>query len=132
MEQEHPEPTADRPEPAARPTTGRRKFLALLGRAGLVVVGGVATATAATETAGAHPRPPCGPGLYQSACCCLARAPGSCPGSGAGFNCNRGRKRIWSCCSGNRQYICGECTGGSNCKQGPFYCSEVYRTGRNC
>jgi hypothetical protein len=135
--EEHSEPVNGNPEPTRSPARGRRSFLKLVGRVGLAVVGGVAGATATAEPAEAHPRPPCRQGLYQFACCCLAKPPGSCPGSGSTHTCNCGYKRIWSCCASGRQWYCSECTRYpdpryATCKTGPFCCSEAYRTGRIC
>jgi hypothetical protein len=113
--------------------TGRRGFLGLLGRVGLGVVGGLAGVSAASEAAHANPRPPCGGGLHQAACCCLVYPPGGCPGIPPNSSCpSHSYKRTWGCCSGGRFYQCIECTSGSNCKSGTFRCSEVWNTRRNC
>ena len=104
-----------------------------------LVVGGIAGATATAESAAAHPRPPCRAGLYAAGCCCLAKPPGSCPGSGTSHTCPPGppgppdyHKETWGCCAGGRFYICSECTTGGDCKTGKFACSEAIRTNRNC
>jgi len=87
--------------------TSRRSFIRWTGRVGITSVGVLAGLTATQQPAFA---------CYSAACCCLIRPPGSCAGSGAGFSCPSGyAKRIWGCCSGGREWGCGECTTASHC-----------------
>jgi hypothetical protein len=131
--QRQPEPTSvqdagrdSRPTPNARRGTSRRGFLGWMGRVGITVVGGIAGATALADPAMA---------CIQAGCCCLAKSPGGCSGSGPTFRCPSGwYKRVWYCCGGGRLQGCGECQRGSgNCRQGGTYlCSEHWTTQNVC
>lgn len=111
-------------EQAQRPGTSRRGFLGWAGRMGMVAVGAIAGATVFQEAAQA----------YTFYCCGLAKPPGGCPGSGSSFTCpSPYRKRLWECCrSDGRVVFCGECTTGSTCHTGTFYCSEGWVSGALC
>lgn len=89
------------------PGASRRGFIRWAGRVGFTSVGVLAGLTATRQEARA---------CYSAACCCLIRPSGGCPGSGSGFSCPSGYyKRIWGCCSGGRDWGCGECTKASSC-----------------
>lgn len=102
----------------------RRGFLGWVGRLGVVAVGAIAGAGVLERPADA----------YTYHCCTLARPPGGCPGSGSGFTCPSGYyRRVWGCCRSDGRYVfCGECTTGSTCHTGSFYCSEGWVSGNVC
>lgn len=117
-------------DPHPRPQDGRgssrRGFLKWMGRVGITVVGGIAGTAALADPAMA---------CIQAGCCCLAKQPGGCPGSGPTFTCPQGyRKRVWYCCGGGRLQGCGECqTGTGDCFHGGTYkCSEHWTTQNIC
>lgn len=105
-------------EVAEKPT--RRGFLGTLTKAALGIVAGVAGLWSSTESAWAHG--------YHYVCCHLAK-----PHSGGycAYNCwklySEGyRERSWTCTYGSTLYYCFECTKGSTCWYGPFYCSDYF------
>ncbi|QKW34522.1 hypothetical protein HUT06_11200 [Actinomadura sp. NAK00032] len=100
---------------AAEPRSDRRGFLGWAGRVGMGAVGVAAGVTALQQP---------GEAAVKWRCCNLYFGNPNCPISSTGNPyCRKGTMRVWYCCSGSRKYACGECTGGSSCGSGPFYCS---------
>ncbi|GAA4087931.1 hypothetical protein [Actinomadura miaoliensis] len=100
----------------------RRGFLGWMGRVGVGAVGAVAGVTALQRPAAAA----------TWRCCSLAFGQPNCPINSQGqAYCNRGTMKVWNCCSGSRLYACGECTSGSNCYSGTFYCSAGWTVRAN-
>jgi len=96
-------------------TPSRRGFLGTLTKAALGIVAGAAYLTRGTAYA------------YQYGCCNLAK-----PSSNGycAYNCWRLEgyyERSWTCLEGaSTVYTCFECTTGSTCWQGSFYCSDYW------
>lgn len=107
-------------EVAEQPT--RRGFFGTLTKAALGIVAGVTHLWSSVDPAWAH--------YYHYACCHLAK-----PESGGycAYNCwklyDQGyRERSWTCLSGSTVYTCFECTQGPTCWEGPWYCSDYWRS----
>jgi hypothetical protein len=100
------------------PTIPRRKWWSTLG---LATVGAVAAQLLHADAAFAD--------CQGSPCCSLARC-NQCSYSGnnkSTYVCPGGYNKVsWSCMSGSRKVICGECAAGPNCYQGPWACSIWY------
>ncbi|GAA1586278.1 hypothetical protein GCM10009804_48010 [Kribbella hippodromi] len=105
--------------------TTRRRFLGGVSKVGMAVVAGAAGLVETGQKAMASPQ-------ATWRCCNLYFGQPNCPINSSGsYYCTRGTMRQWCCCSGSRTYACGECTGGSSCGQGPFYCSAGWTTAPN-
>lgn len=106
---------------------GRGRFLGRLSRVGIVLIAATAGLLRSAEPASAS---------FQYACCFLSHQPGGCPGgNNSNHWCPPGyTKRVWGCCYGGLHllYVCSECTKGSSCFQGPYYCSAYWPTGATC
>jgi hypothetical protein len=86
---------------------------------GTAVVAGLATVLARPTEAHAD--------CQGSPCCFLASCTRCRRNPRGGWFCPRGfNARFWTCVSGRRRVICGECARGSNCFQGPWACSIWY------
>ncbi|MBO2459001.1 hypothetical protein [Actinomadura violacea] len=107
---------------AATLDSGRRGFLGWMGKIGVGAVGVAAGIGALQKPAAAA----------TWRCCNLAFGQPNCPinSSGSAY-CRKGSMKVWYCCTGSRKYACGECTGGSSCGSGPFYCSAGWTVRAN-
>lgn len=97
---------------------GRRRALQALLAGATAIVGGLATAI---EPAAAD--------CLGSPCCQLATCTWcSYSVSRDRYNCvaEGGNRTLWSCTSGGRLVWCGECSAGSTCYIGPWYCSTWF------
>ncbi|GAA1682280.1 hypothetical protein [Fodinicola feengrottensis] len=125
------EPKAEGNEKFRSLRSSRRGFMGWMGKVGLTAVGGVAAVLATDKAAEADVRP-----QANWNCCNLYYSPPNCPLDAYGQPiCHKGSLQVWYCCSGSapwqRKYACGECTGGSSCGQGPFYCSSGWTVRAN-
>ena len=60
----------------------------------------------------------------NSPCCCLAKANRCSTNPCGGWNCPSGyNATCWNCSAGGHWYVCGECSQGSDCYTGEYYCS---------
>jgi len=112
-----------------RETPSRRGFIGGFARIGAAVVGGIAGMSLMTDSAEAV-----GSNCYRYGCCCLAKPPGGCPGSGSSYSCPSGwYRKYWTCVVSGIGYYCGECQSrNQSCtnKSGNTYlCSEYQRFG---
>jgi len=116
-------------------STTQPRWYALLTRrsalgAGTAFIAALATLTTSKSVlAEACQNPNCGFGV---GCCC--------PGSNSccelaecgGWNCPEGfQETCWSCQKSGQWWLCGECSSGSKCHDGPFGCSYVVPTPSN-
>ena len=100
----------------------RRGFLGIASRVGITVVGASAGIVGTAASASAH----------TWRCCDLEFGQPNCPINGQGdYYCTQGTMKSWCCCSGARTYNCGECTTGSTCEYGVFYCSAGWTSSPN-
>src|SRR5262245_30103772 len=112
------------------PEKDRRGFLGWMGRVGFVSIGAIAGLTATQQAASANHgecHTPAG------TCCCLAFAPGGCPGDGSSHTCPGGYvKRWWWCCYSHAlTWACSECVPdlsgtGESCFNSGATCSEYW------
>ncbi len=110
-------------------TPSRRGFFGRFARVGAVVVGGIAGLSLMNGEAEAV-----GTNCYRYGCCCLAKPPGGCPGSGTTYSCPSGwYRKYWTCVVNGIGYYCGECQSRNQActnKSGNSYlCSEYQRFG---
>lgn len=98
---------------------GRRRALQALLAGATAIVGGLATAI---EPAAAD--------CLGSPCCALATCQWcSYSVSRDRYNCvaEGGNRTLWSCTDGSGRLVwCGECSAGTNCYAGPWYCSTWF------
>lgn len=92
-------------------TVTRRSFLGI-GSAFIAAVAALST----PETAAAD--------CQNSPCCHLASCTVCSLNPCGGWYCPSGYyETCWNCTSGGKWYVCGECSGGSSCFNGPWFCS---------
>lgn len=70
----------------------------------------------------------------NSPCCSLASCTRCSVGICGGWNCPSGyTATCWNCVSGGKWYVCGECSAGSTCYNGPWACSIWFQqSGPGC
>src|SRR5262249_18444902 len=87
--------------------------------------GGGGGGVAGTATAHQPHRPP-----YGQGCCGVAFPNGPyCPYTHtmSHYTCPQGHRHYWVCGQGTSAVGCGECTSGSSCWQGHWYCSTWWK-----